>query len=1043
VSLLKAPSAPGFLARHETELLQNDRAVLRLAIHLLRVACVTTPAWLAGAAGHGSVFNVPEGTAWPTILRLVQHNIDSFTPNERPLLLGLIEDAVRNVSWWAPDLEGAESVAGIAQWLLPGFANYRSEEQRKQTLKIIATIPKADVTGFTALLQGTDPDERRDRTADDFREIIFGGLDGMPAGRDLPDAVISVARDYLLASEDDLQEDHFYTHSLDLHTHFGIKEGLNHDFFPVSAIRGPWVSLLRHHPRKALAFFIEVFNHSAEWYAHPRVHDRLEPAFEIELTFADGSTRKQWGNPRLWNLYRGTSVGPNVLQSLLMALEKWLLEFATARPKELDGVLVHLLRQSNSAAVAAVVASVATAYPHESGEALLVFLSAPAYMSFDRGRMASESQAPSTLNGILPQFRADNKVYEEERKQADSLPHRGRDLETAIANLQLGPLAARVYAILDGHLAALPPKSEQKESHRIWRLAIHRMDLRQYTVSETAGPEVADAAAKSDEPARRYIRLEPKAPDSDVQEMVDETTARLSAMNTRIGLLMWGVQSFRREDGNHDPSQWRERLTEARAMDRDAAQPDSSQHGPGFVAAVCVRDHWDDMSTEERDWCVDVVCSEISRQSDNWNHLERMQRFSMGADRPCASVVSLLIGKPLTPAQTACVRQAFVAAIAHPIDEVRWYATWGIDGRFWAADRGLALRCVNAIVTEADLIDRAREAEESRPYDQRRPTDEITAEAATAVRQRFWEGAIAEDAYETVDISKGFGAEARGRMLAILGQAPEDPAAVAAFARASRTLVEGWDAADDNRRDRRVGRRGRDRDFHSESVLSELLQRFVMRTPLESAHEVLRPVVEAIDRHPREIHSIVQGLTGVEAGNPNTPQYWSLWGLFADGVRRAKWVSRLNDEHPSGGEMLAAIFLTSYWKDDVRHWRSLEGYAHHVHALFEVLPPSAIVLDDYVRFLYHIGERSLPEAFVRVANSLRRGDSAEAMLRKRNTVFLLEVLLQRHVYGRPLELKRDPAIREAVLFLLDTLVDNGSSAAFRMRDDFVTPASAA
>jgi hypothetical protein len=33
---------------------------------------------------------------------------------------------------------------------------------------------------------------------------------------------------------------------------------------------------------------------------------------------------------------------------------------------------------------------------------------------------------------------------------------------------------------------------------------------------------------------------------------------------------------------------------------------------------------------------------------------------------------------------------------------------------------------------------------------------------------------------------------------------------------------------------------------------------------------------------------------------------------------------------------------------------------------------------------------------------------------KTNTVFLLEVLLHRHVYGRPLELKRYARIREAV-----------------------------
>jgi hypothetical protein len=78
----------------------------------------------------------------------------------------------------------------------------------------------------------------------------------------------------------------------------------------------------------------------------------------------------------------------------------------------------------------------------------------------------------------------------------------------------------------------------------------------------------------------------------------------------------------------------------------------------------------------------------------------------------------------------------------------------------------------------------------------------------------------------------------------------------------------------------------------------------------------------------------------------------------------------------------------------------------------------------------------MPAAFVRVADALRRGDPA-GMLRKTNTVFMLEVLLQRHVYARPLNL-RDAALREAILLVLDMLVESGSSAAFRMRDDFVT-----
>ncbi|WP_256091683.1 nSTAND1 domain-containing NTPase [Candidatus Thiosymbion oneisti] len=1033
VSLLKAPSSPGFLTRHEAQLLANDRAILKRVIRLLHVACVTTPAWLTGAAGHGPTFNVPDGPAWTAVLRLVHRNIDSFTPQERLLLLGLIEDAVRNVSWWAPELEGAEYVAGIGHWLLAGFDNYRSKEPRMRVLKVIAKIPKADAVCFGAILHCTErEDQQRNDIADDFRKILFCSLEGMSAARDLPDLMVSVATDYLLASEEELRRDYYSHSSPHLGTHFGIKDNLQHNFFPASALRGPWLPLLQHNPRQALDFFIHVFNHSADWYAHPRVCDPLEPAWEIELTFADGTTRKQWGNQRFWNLYRGTSVGPDVLRSLLMALERWLLELADKYPKRLDAILVDILRRSESAALAAVVAGVATAHPRVSGEALLVLLSAPDYIVFDRGRIVHES-GTAALSGMLSLLQADNKVYEEERKEANRLPHRREHLETAVLKLQLGPFAPRVHAILDRYLAALPPKTEQKESDRVWRLAIHRMDLRRYTVSDTGKREMLDPEANAGEAEELCIRLEPKPLAPNLQAMVDESAAQFDKTNSSLGVLMWGRNIFERKEGDRDPSQWRQKLAQARTMEREIEDPLGSHHGPGFIAAVCVRDHWDELSTDEQDWCVNVVCSEIAKDSNHWNHLNRVQQFSMAADRPCAQVVSLLLNKSLPEPQMQRVRQAFAVAITHSIEEVRQYAAQGINEEFWATNGTIALRCVNAIAMDAGLVDRAWEAEKTRPYELRRRLDEIRAEAAATVRRDFWqEGAIPEDAHTTLDTSGWFGTEASVRILTILGQVPNDPIAVDAFLRASRTLVGRWDT--DNNHDQR-----RDRDYRTEAEISERLQQFLMRTTSTFALKVLSPMLDAIDRHPHEIHSIVEGLTLIEDREPNTERYWSLWGLFADGIKHAKWIARLDKERPIGSELLSAIFLTSWWKDNVRHWRSLEGHAHRVHALFEDLPPVSIVLDGYVRFLYHIGEQSLPNAFIRVADSLERGD-ASAMLAKANTVFLLEVLLQRHVYGRPLELKRDAAIRQAVLSLLDRLVEAGSSAAFRMRDDFVTPA---
>jgi hypothetical protein len=1041
VSLLRSPASAAFLERNRAELFANDKQLLSRVIHLLRLACVTTPTWLETAAAHASLFNVPDGPAWGCVLRLVQVNLRSFGGGDRVLLLGLIEDWARGVSWQSPHPEGAESVAAIAHWLLPGFDDYRWKDQRKRALQVIAKIPNADRDRFAALLQGSSEDERGDSAVEDFREIIFEGTEGIAAGRDMPEVIVSAANDYLLCSEAELRRGWGYAGDLELETLFGIKYGRSHGFFPASAYRGPFLALLRHHPRQGLAFIIAVFNHSADWYAHPRVRSEyVEPPFEMELTFADGSSRTHWCNGRLWSLYRGMSVGPYVLQSLLMALERWLLEFAEARPRELDAVLLHLLKQSHSAALTAVVASVATAFPQASGETLLALLGSRLCILLDRHRLSGESQAPSKMFGWMPRLDARNKIYEEERKEADGRPHRGSDLETAIANLQLGPLALRVHEILDRHRAEMPPVEEQREEDRIWRLAIHRMDLRQYEVPE--GVPEAPIAAEGHTPRddrRQYVRLDLKVPEPDVKEMVDQSAAKFQAMNARLGLLMWGMKVFGREEAKaYDPAQWRQRLQEAGAPDHAQASDEleePARGGPAFVAAVCARDHWEEMSSDERNWCVNVICSEVERQGDKWNQFARMQRFSMSGDRPCARVLPCLLGKQLHGISRKRVLQALTVAVTHPIDEVRSYAASGVGTYLWTIDGELALRCVNALATEATLVQKAADTELRRSSPDPLQIDKIEEEAAAVVRRRFFEpSGIADEAHLAVDSTAWFGAKASERILAIFGQAPNEPGAIQAFRRFANTLVGWWDADDDR------SERPHERDHQLEAVLNDLLANFLLRTPAAAAATILQPILDAVDRHPQKVQRLLLGLIFVEDRQPNTEQFWSLWELFADKVRGATWLAEIDSEYASGDEMISAVFLGPWWKEEVRHWRSLEGYASHVHTLFEDLPASSTVLDDYLRFLYHVGEQSLPEAFIRISKRLQQGDPGQ-MLRKGNTVFLLEVLLQRHVYGRPLELKRQSDLRDAVLVLLDMLVETGSSAAFRMRDDFVTPLS--
>jgi hypothetical protein len=1042
VALLRSSSVAGFLERHTAKLFANDSHLLLRIIHLLRVACVVTPAWVEWATVRPSMFNVPDGPAWAYILKLVHENLHEFADKNPSFLLAFVEDWVRGATSKTPYPEGDEAAVAIVHWLLPKFDAYRNKDYRDRTLQVISKIPNSDRERFISLLRG-EHEKKNDYTTEDFRHLILEGPEGVPAVRDMPNEIVSVATDYLLYSEADLKKERSYTGYQEIETFFGIKGG-HLRFFPASAYQGPFLSLLRYHPSIGVDFITKVFNHSADWYAHPRMQEEyIEPPFEITLTFADKTSRSQWCNARLWNLYRGTSVGPYVLQSLLMALEKWLLEVADQRPDELDTLLLEGLRGSASAAFTSVIASVATAFPNISGETLLTLVRSPQCVLLDRQRFVNEPRMPSGLAAYMPHQDAKHKIYQSERKEADSLPHRRRDLEAAIIALQFGPLALEVQELLDQHLAELPPIAKQHEADLIWRLALHRMDLRHYAVSEFT----EDASISSEDPLpnenqRHYIRIDPKPPEADIKAFVEEGAAEFHAMTSKLRLLMWGLKVFSREEPlSYSPDEWQQILRECRALDLSSEEREEygfEQGGPEIVAAICIRDHWDEMLDDERQWCVNAVCSEVEHEAEHWDRLARVQRNSMSADRLCAWVMPLLFGKSLQETERNRAHHAFLLALTHAIDEVRWYAASGIAQHLWAIDHDLAMRCVNAIATETALAQLEHDKQRSLPYEQRRSIDEIEAAAAHIVRHRFLESEfISSSAYQEMNVNTWFGAEANTRILAMLEAVPNEALTLGAFERLAQTLVGWWDADDDRSQNRN---RSRERNHDAESAQLELLYSVLLRIPSVEAAKILQPFLSALDRHPREIHGLIHGLIYREDRQPNSQQFWAIWEMFAAKIKSAEWLDRVDDEYSMGSDVIAAIFLRVHWKAEIRHWTSLEGYAEHVHMLFENLPPSLTVLDNYVRFLYNIGEQSLPEAFIQIARYIHQGTIQQM---KGNTIFLMEVLLQRYVYSKPLELKRQRDLREAVLSILDILIENGSSAAFRMRDDFVTPISLA
>ena len=64
------------------------------------------------------------------------------------------------------------------------------------------------------------------------------------------------------------------------------------------------------------------------------------------------------------------------------------------------------------------------------------------------------------------------------------------------------------------------------------------MDFRQYDVADTQPAADETSARDGEAPPKNYIRLEPKPPAPEVQQLIDESTKSLGEMNARLGVYM-------------------------------------------------------------------------------------------------------------------------------------------------------------------------------------------------------------------------------------------------------------------------------------------------------------------------------------------------------------------------------------------------------------------------------------------------------------------------------------------------------------------------
>ena len=963
VSLLTSNSARKFIARQKDHILDDEASLLVRMMHLTRVACTKEIESDDGGPVPKPLLMEPDGEAWPALLEVIDDSFESILPGCYEEVLGMLE-------CWAgrpqsPEMpEGAASAIRTSYRLL--YTPYARGGDTRRILRIIAGVPRADRGSFLRLLElASSESERQDVVLGEFRDVLMGEL-GFPACRDFPNEMAEFVRSLCIPVKPDADRIWKYFERFSPEFKFGLYPHASSDFIHFSAFRGPFWPLLVFHPEVGIRLVLDLVNHAGDWYGT----NGADAVPHIAVSVPGHPEVVQEADDILWQAYRGTSEVPHVIACALMALEHWLLKMC-ALGHGVESLLLTILLESRNVMTTGVVAGVCSAHPNLCGTVPAALLKSERCVDLDRSRAKKEGRIRPGRHAAVSR---EDRRHDDELRKSSALPHRRRDLKSLASELQPGVRKGRSP---DGQ----------------------------------GGGRVADYGA---------AKINPVQPDRSIPEAED------SRAGASASLYAWGLERWNRD--SNGSSEWRRAL----ALARNGAEPRVesglaylAKNGPPVVAAVCVRDHWEEMSADERRWCVDEIASEVGRCSDNTNHSASVPTFFTDSDSIAArSLPKMLAADP----DNEKILEAVAVSLTHASRAVRFNSAIGAGEYLEPKRRDLLLRCAGVLAMFPNLSAgkgrrRPQEGRESIPgrFGSERDAPELA-------RRAFVDGSVnAEAELEELDFAARCSRDAALHIMHALGRAPDLPAAKRFVAKAGRAVVDTWTDEYET-----IGCRGQMFAFNAVRGLAEIILS-LPRAPLQYC----RPFLDAVDARPDRVASFIRSLA-MQMGAPSAAlPFWDAWQAFADKTIEASWTPDVVFEDSKGAELIRCMVLDMGWPKDSQRWARLPGHEERVVEFAGLLPPTPHVLESFARYLYGSGAGTDPAALKAVAGHLRAGGLA--LLGSKETIYCLAGVLQRYVYGRPAMLKEDPVLLDDTLLMLDMLVDAGSPAAYKMRDYFVTP----
>lgn len=597
VAVFKSECSNSFFTEFEKELLADNAVFLNRCLHIIKTCCKESY-----HKSNSSNLLLPIGSGWKEALFFIQKHTNQLETIKLSILNFLVDWYYRLLVQYNKignkELEAVKSIVLTYLKEIEEEKEFWQEENKSLILiKILFDLASISNDEIKELLtRAFTYKKSRDswKLNSFYQNVIESCLSGIGNQRlikELPELIIETAWKnwkYIPQKEEDIPNDRLKIltqHSLGKYECWGIKD--KHSFYPSGIYKTPLYNLLWAHPLVGLKFIIDFINYSVEFYVNATCKNKHKIS-KVEIELNDGTLIKQYASWELWVAYRGSSFTNYALESLLMSFEKFLLETAKLKndvsKENLNFVFDYVLKNSNNVAPIAVLTSVAIAYPEEVEKAMLPLLSVREFYDFDANRAFKEHSALAPRDIRI-------EIAQKDRLESNQLTHRKkyqRGLIDFILDYQFNvrKLNKEIHQRID------KLKIQYKGDDVKWKKILIEIDIRNHKVGEY------------DEKLGGFL-IQPEY-DEEVSDFIASNQEDFEAQNTATKYSLLISKAYEKKEAISF-----EKWAECHKHYSNASNLDIIFSNPITLAILGLSEFSSDISTEQKTWCLETIANAI------------------------------------------------------------------------------------------------------------------------------------------------------------------------------------------------------------------------------------------------------------------------------------------------------------------------------------------------------------------------------------------------------------------------------------------------